>query len=124
MNVKEREIKGLRRERRRRRIRRRLFGTPERPRLSIFRSIKHISVQLIDDVAGRTLCAASSGDKSLADQLKHGGNCAAAKVVGQLLAERARMHGIRKVAFDRNGYKYHGRVKALADAARETGLAF
>lgn len=101
-----------------------MFGTLERPRLSIFRSIKHISVQLIDDVAGHTLCAASSADKSLAAQLKHGGNCAAAKVVGQLLAERARMHGIRKVAFDRNGYKYHGRVKALADAARETGLAF
>jgi large subunit ribosomal protein L18 len=81
-------------------------------------------VQLIDDIAGRTLCAASSRDKSLAGQLKHGGNAAAAKVVGHLLGERARMQGIRKAAFDRNGYKYHGRVKALAEAARETGLAF
>ena len=124
MNVKESQIKGLRRERRKRRVRGKLFGTPERPRLSVFRSLKHISVQLIDDIIGRTLCAASSADKSLADKLKHGGNCAAAKVVGQLLAERARMHGIRKVAFDRNGYKYHGRIKALAEAARATGLAF
>lgn len=124
MNSKEKEVKGFRRDRRRGRIRRKVLGTPERPRLSVFRSTKHISVQLIDDLSGRTLCAASSRDKTLAGQLKHGGNQAAAKVIGHLLGERARMQGIRKVAFDRNGYKYHGRVKALAEAARETGLAF
>jgi large subunit ribosomal protein L18 len=122
--MNEREVKLHRRERRKRRIRHDVLGTPERPRLSVFRSIKHISAQLIDDINGSTLCAASSNDKSLSGQLKHGGNVQAAKVVGHLLGERARMKGVRQAAFDRNGYKYHGRVKALADSARETGLLF
>ncbi len=110
--------------RRKRRVRRRVFGTPERPRLSVFRSLKHINAQLIDDTTGRTLCSAGSQGKTLADQLKSGGNCQAAAIVGQLLAEQARMHGIRHVAFDRGGRKYHGRIKALAEAARKTGLEF
>lgn len=123
-SMNERAKKTHRRELRKRRVRRNVLGTPERPRISVFRSIKHISVQLIDDINGTTICAASSQDKTLGGQLKHGGNIQAAKVVGHLLGERARMKGVRKAAFDRNGYKYHGRIKALADAARETGLVF
>jgi len=88
----------------------------------VSRSNKHISVQLIDDLSGRTLCSAGSMSKESKGQ--NGGNCAAAKVVGQAIAEKARMQNIRQIAFDRNGYKYHGRVKALADAAREAGLEF
>ena len=106
-------------------IRKTLFGSPERPRLSVFRSDKHIYAQLIDDYAGRTLAAAAS---TLADvrgaELKNGGNIAAAKRVGRAIAERAKSIGITKVAFDRGGRMYHGRVKALADAAREGGLQF
>ncbi|HVP12541.1 MAG TPA: 50S ribosomal protein L18 [Phycisphaerae bacterium] len=117
-------LKLVRRERRKRRVRRRVFGTPERPRLSVFRSLKNISAQLIDDEGGRTVCSASSLNKAVADQLKTGGNKAAATVIGQILAERARMQGIRKVAFDRSGYRYHGRIKALAEAARKAGLEF
>jgi len=122
MNV--REVKLKRQQRRRRRVRRKVFGDPERPRLSVFRSLKHISAQLVDDMSGRTLCSAGTIGKSLADQAKTGGNCDAARAVGQLLGERARMQGIRQVTFDRNRYKYHGRVKALAEAARATGLEF
>jgi large subunit ribosomal protein L18 len=112
-------------ERRKFAIRKALFGTPERPRLSVFRSDKHIYAQLIDDHAGRTLAAASStvGEVRGAD-LKNGGNISAAKKVGKAIAERAKAAGIKQVAFDRNGRKYHGRVKALADAAREGGLKF
>ncbi len=117
-------LKLVRRERRKRRVRRRVMGTPERPRLSVFRSLKNISVQLIDDVAGRTLCAASTLNKEVAGQVKKSGNKEAAAAVGLILAERARMHGIRKVAFDRSGYRYHGRLKALAEAARKAGLEF
>jgi large subunit ribosomal protein L18 len=102
-----------------------LFGTPERPRLSVFRSSKHIYAQLIDDHAGKTLAYVGS---NVADtrgaELKNGGNIAAAKVIGRAIAERAKSLGITKVAFDRGGRKYHGRVKALADAAREGGLQF
>lgn len=105
-----------------RRIRRGLRGTPERPRLNVFRSLKHIYAQIIDDTAQCTLVAVSSADKSAA--VKSGGNAAGAKAVGRLAAERAREKGIRKVVFDRGGYRYHGRVKALADAAREAGLEF
>ncbi len=105
-----------------RRIRRKIRGTPERPRLSVFRSLKHIYAQIIDDTRGHTLVAASSRDRVLG--LKYGGNVAAAKLVGRLIAERALAKGIRKVVFDRGGYKYHGRVKALAEAAREAGLEF
>ena len=104
-----------------RRIRRKLAGTPERPRLAVFRSVAHIYAQVIDDTAGRTLVAASSVDKGVRSK---GGNVAAAKVIGQLVAERAKEKGIARVVFDRGGYQYHGRVKALADAARAAGLEF
>lgn len=105
-----------------RRIRKKVMGTPERPRLCVFRSLKHIYAQIIDDVHGRTLVAASSAGKS--SGLSGGGNVATAKEVGRLIAERAKEKGIRRVVFDRGGYLYHGRVKALAEAAREAGLEF
>ena len=95
-----------------------------RPRLSVFRSSKHIYVQIIDDDAGRTLASASTLDKSLRESLKTGADKAAAAAVGKLLAERAKEAGVTKVVFDRGAYLYHGRVKALADAAREGGLDF
>ena len=103
------------------RIRRRVAGTSERPRLAVFRSVKHIYAQVIDDAKGHTLAAASSNEKSGA---KNGGNVAGAKEIGKLVAERAKDKGIKAVVFDRGGYLYHGRVKALADAAREAGLEF
>ena len=106
------------------RIRKRLSGTPVRPRLAIFRSNKHIYAQVIDDVKGTTLTAASSLDADAKKGIKHGGNVAAAKAVGKLVAERAKAKGIDAVLFDRGGYLYHGRIKALADAAREAGLKF
>jgi large subunit ribosomal protein L18 len=102
------------------RIRRRLTGTAERPRLSIYRSLNHIYAQVIDDSQGLTLVAASTA----AAKVKTGGNVAAAREVGKQIAERAKEKGIQKVVFDRGGYLYHGRVKALADAAREAGLEF
>ncbi len=122
--MKEQKQKQVRLTRRRRRVRRRIFGTPDRPRLSVNRSHKNISVQLIDDIAGRTLCSAGTRVKDMADAIKYGGNCEAAAKIGQLLAERAVMQGIRKVSFDRNGLRYHGRVKALAESARKAGLEF
>lgn len=106
------------------RVRQRVEGTPERPRLCVYRSLGHIYAQVIDDRTSRTLAAASSLDRETRKLLKGGGNIAAAKVVGKAIAERARAAGIEKVVFDRGGYKYHGRVKALADAAREAGLKF
>ena len=118
------KLKLVRHDRRKARIRGKLLGTPERPRLSVARSHKNISAQLIDDLSGKTLCAAGSNNKGLRDQIKDGGNCKAAAMVGQALAERARMQGIKQAAFDRAGYRYHGRIKALADAARKTGLDF
>jgi len=117
-------IKLKRLQRRKRRVRRRLCGTPECPRLSVSRSLRGISAQIIDDTTGRTLCSSGTGTKSLSGQLKSGGNCSAAATVGQHLGEQAVMHGIRKVCFDRNGRKFHGRVKALAEAARKAGLEF
>jgi large subunit ribosomal protein L18 len=102
------------------RIRRRVKGTTERPRLAVFRSVKHIYAQVIDDFSGRTLVAASSNEKSAAN----GGNVAGAKSVGKSVAERAQEKGIKSVVFDRGGYLYHGRVKALAEAARAAGLEF
>lgn len=99
-------------------------GTPERPRLCVYRSLGHIYAQVIDDRSGRTLVSASSLDKEIRKTLKGGGNIASAKVVGKVIAERAKAAGVAKVVFDRGGYKYHGRVKALADAAREAGLQF
>jgi large subunit ribosomal protein L18 len=104
------------------RIRQRLSGTAERPRLAVFRSVKHIYVQVIDDHKGTTLVAASSNEK--AGPLKSGGNVAGAKEIGRLIADRAKAAGITKVVFDRGGYLYHGRVKALAEAARAGGLEF
>lgn len=95
-----------------------------KPRLSVFRSNKHIHAQIIDDLGGRTLVAASSTEKDLKGEFAHGGNISAATKVGQLLAERAKAQGVTTVVFDRGGYIYHGRVKALADAARDGGLEF
>jgi large subunit ribosomal protein L18 len=92
--------------------------------LTVSRSLRHISAQLVDDTTGKTLCAAGTNTKALAGQLTNSGNCKAAALVGQVLAEQAVMHGIKQVAFDRNGRRYHGRIKALADAARKTGLVF
>lgn len=106
------------------RIRVRVSGEAHSPRLSVFRSLKHIYAQVIDDTTGHTLVAASSCDGEVRKTLKVGGNLAAAKVVGQVLAQRAMAKGIPSVVFDRGGYAYHGRVKALADSARETGLKF
>ncbi|HEY8666092.1 MAG TPA: 50S ribosomal protein L18 [Tepidisphaeraceae bacterium] len=105
-------------------VRARVFGSPERPRLSVFRSDKHIYAQLIDDYAGKTLAAASSAKVEVRGELKNGGNVAAARQVGKAIAEAGKAAGITTVAFDRGGRQYHGRVKALADAAREGGLKF
>jgi large subunit ribosomal protein L18 len=106
------------------RVRMKVTGTPERPRLCVYRSLGHIYVQVIDDRSGKTLASASSVDSETKKNLKGGGNVAAAKVIGKAIADRAKSAGISKVVFDRGGYKYHGRVKALADAAREAGLQF
>ena len=106
------------------RVRKDVFGTPERPRLCVYRSLQNISAQVIDDVNGRTLVAASSLDKELKAQLAYGGNKDAAKVVGEAVAKKALAAGIETVCFDRGGYLYHGRVKELADGAREAGLKF
>jgi large subunit ribosomal protein L18 len=106
------------------RIRSRVVGQPQVPRLNVFRSLGHIYAQLVDDVRGHTLVSASSLDKEVRKTLKTGGNVAAARVVGQALAMRAKAAGISRVVFDRGGYAYHGRVKALAEAAREAGLQF
>ena len=103
------------------RIRRRLKGSTERPRLAVFRSLSHIYAQLIDDEKGTTIVSAASTDKS---QKITGGNVAGAKAIGKLIAERAKEKGVKHVVFDRGGYLYHGRIKALADAAREAGLEF
>jgi large subunit ribosomal protein L18 len=106
------------------RIRKKLRGTTERPRLTVFRSTAHIYAQVVDDTKGVTLVAASSTEKAAAVKKGAGGNVAAAKEIGKRVAERAKENGIKKVVFDRGGYIYHGRVKALADAAREAGLEF
>ncbi|MBI5369352.1 MAG: 50S ribosomal protein L18 [Planctomycetes bacterium] len=112
------------RERRHQRAKRNMLGTPERPRLSVYRSLTNIYAQVIDDTAGSTLVAASSQSKDLREAVKYGGNVAAAKVVGKAVAQAALGKGIKKVVFDRGGYMYHGRVKALAEAARAAGLSF
>jgi large subunit ribosomal protein L18 len=116
-NIDKKEIRG----RVHKRIRRKLAGTTERPRLAIFRSVAHIYAQVIDDSKGVTLVSASSVDKG---GRTNGGNVAAAKAIGKLVAERAKEKGVAQVVFDRGGYPYHGRVKALADAARAAGLEF
>jgi large subunit ribosomal protein L18 len=109
------------RERIHKRIRRKVQGTAERPRLAVFRSVAHIYAQVIDDAKGSTLVSASSIEK---EAKTNGGNVAAAKAIGKTIAERAKEKGIKRVVFDRGGYQYHGRVKALADAARAAGLEF
>lgn len=105
-------------------VRRKVFGTPERPRLSVFRSNRHIYAQIVDDFAGVTLASASTRSKGLQGQLSKRGNIGAAEAVGEAVAKQALGVGIKCVCFDRNRYKYHGRVKALAETARSTGLVF
>ncbi|NMC55046.1 MAG: 50S ribosomal protein L18 [Chloroflexi bacterium] len=112
------------RERRHNRVRKHISGTPARPRLSVFRSLANINAQVIDDVAGVTLASASSVDRELREKLDGMKKSEQAKLVGQLVAERALAKGVKQVVFDRGGYKYIGRVKALAEAAREAGLEF
>ncbi|MER3402187.1 MAG: 50S ribosomal protein L18 [Armatimonadota bacterium] len=109
---------------RHRRIRRRLMGTAERPRLCVYKSLKHMHAQIIDDTVGRTLVAASTTEPVLREKLQSTGNIAAAEAVGELIAQRALEKGIQQVVFDRGGFLYHGRIAALADAARKAGLKF
>ena len=118
------EIKRQRRARRKIRVRKRVFGSAEKPRLTVFRSNRSISAQLVDDLSGRTLVQAGTLNRDVRETLEESGNVAAASRVGELLAQRAVVQGIRQVAFDRNGYRFHGRIKALAEAAREGGLKF
>jgi large subunit ribosomal protein L18 len=110
--------------RRKYQVRKKIVGTPDKPRLSVFRSNRHIYAQVIDDTAGATLASASTRTKALRDQLPKAGNKKAAEIVGEAVAKQALGVGIKCVCFDRNRYKYHGRVKALAEAARKAGLAF
>jgi large subunit ribosomal protein L18 len=110
--------------RRKKRVRSRIEGTPERPRLNVFRSLKHIYAQAVVDTTGKTLASASTLSPELRGALRHSGNVEAAKKVGELIAKKCLEKGIPKVVFDRSGYLYHGRIKALADAARASGLTF
>ncbi len=112
------------RQRRHARVRAKIAGTPERPRLNVFRSLTNIYAQVIDDVAGHTLVSASTIDRELRGQVEGKSKSEAAKLVGQLIAKRAQAAGIKSVVFDRGGYKFHGRVKAVAEGAREAGLEF
>jgi large subunit ribosomal protein L18 len=114
------DLKRKQRRRRKAGIRKRITGTPQRPRLAVYRSLKHIYVQIIDDVSGTTIASASSPQA----KLPKGGNKAAAAEIGKLVAQKAKEAGVTAVAFDRSGFKYHGRLKALADAARAAGLKF
>jgi large subunit ribosomal protein L18 len=120
--VKHEKSLRIQRKRRRFRVRNRIKRDSTRPRLSVFRSVQNIYCQVIDDATGATLASASSVDKDLKSEIKYGGNKTAAQAVGKAIAERAKAAGIEAVAFDRGNYKYHGRVAALADAAREAGL--
>ena len=124
MKIKTKED---RRDRIKLRLRKRITGRPERPRLTVFRSLTHIYVQVVDDMTGKTLAAASSIEPSLKATFNgpvRGGNVAGAKAIGKTIAERLVAKGIKKVVFDRNGFLYHGRIRAVADAAREAGLEF
>jgi large subunit ribosomal protein L18 len=111
-------------KRRHKRIRKKVFGTPDRLRLSVYRSLNHVYAQLIDDLKGHTVVSASTLDKEFKDEKAHKGNIKMARKVGELIAKRALEKGIKKVVFDRSGYLYHGSVKALAEAAREAGIEF
>jgi large subunit ribosomal protein L18 len=121
MAVKSRSVARVRRHGR---VRARIFGTPQRPRLNVYRSVKGVYAQIIDDVAGNTLVSASSIDKELREKVKGMKKADQAKLIGQTVAERAKSKGITSVVFDRGGYRYSGRVKAVADGAREGGLQF
>ena len=116
--------KAEQRQRRKKRVRKKANGTPERPRLAVFRSLKHIYSQVIDDIDGRTLASASTCCSEVRDEFTYGGNIKAAQRVGELIAKRAIDAGVSMVVFDRAGYNYHGRVKALAESARKAGLKF
>jgi large subunit ribosomal protein L18 len=118
------QLKVHTRTRRKRGLRKRIFGVPERPRLAVFRSAKHIYAQVIDDLAGKTLASASSIDTDVAPQVKGKSKVDTARVVGKIVAERAKQAGIASVVFDRGGYQYQGRIAALAEGAREAGLEF
>ena len=120
--VRKQKIINKQRWRRKNRVRKKLRGDAECPRLSVRRSNKHLYCQLIDDEAGKTIASASTRDKNLAGQIKYGGNCEAAKIIGSAIAERAKAAGVTKCRFDRGAYKFHGRVAELANAAREGGL--
>lgn len=120
--MKRHKLKIVQHKRRKTGIRKRVIGTPERPRLTVYRSARHIYAQVIDDLAGRTLASASTVAKGA--RAEHGGNVASAAEIGKSIAERAKAAGVEQVVFDRNGYRYHGRIKSLADAAREGGLKF
>jgi large subunit ribosomal protein L18 len=120
---KQKEI-GRQKQRRKFSVRNRVRGDAQRLRMCVFRSSTHVACQLIDDSTGQTLVSASTRDKDLRDQVKYGGNCEAAKLIGRTVAEKAIGAGIKSVRFDRGCYKYHGRLAALADAAREAGLSF
>jgi large subunit ribosomal protein L18 len=120
---KNKYLTGLR-QRRRFRVRKSVRGSAARPRLSIYRSHQNVRAQIIDDGAGKTLVSASTQDKDLREQCAYGGNKTAAQLIGKIIAEKALAAGIKQVCFDRGNYKYHGRVAALADAAREAGLSF
>lgn len=120
--MKHDKLRNVQRWRRKNRVRKKLRGTADQPRLSVHRSNKHLYCQLIDDTSGKTLASASTRDKDLREQIKNGGNCDAAKVIGQAIAERAQAAGVTSVKLDRGRFRYHGRVAELADAAREGGL--
>ncbi len=117
-------VKSWQAARRSLRVRKLVNGTAERPRLAVTRSHRNISAQIIDDMAGRTLCAVSTDSKELREQIKYGGNVKAAAAIGKHLGEKAKQLGIEQVCFDRRGRRYHGRLKALAEAARKAGLKF
>jgi len=117
-------IKRVRRTRRKLRVRKKASGSPKQPRLAVWRSHRNIGVQIIDDLSGRTLCGVSTQSKELREARPYGGNIQAAAAVGKAIGERAKTLGIQRVCFDRGGHTYHGRVKALAEAARESGLKF
>lgn len=122
--MKAPKLRNIQRQRRQFRVRRHLRGTVERPRLSVHRSNKHLYCQIVDDASGRTLASASTRDRNLRDNIANGGNCDAARRIGQVIAERAVAAGIRQVKFDRGRFRYHGRVAQLAEGAREGGLQF
>lgn len=122
--MRKQKIVNGQRSRRAYRVRANVRGTTERPRMSVYRSHRNLTVQVIDDSQGKTVVSASTEEADFQSQAKYGGNCNAAKLLGQLVAKRAKEAGIDKVCFDRGNYKYHGRVAAVADAAREAGLSF